>query len=114
MRHTSESSGSALQDCDRQTVAAMIRAARAILGWSQNGLARQTGLAQKSIYRIERANTGELRESTAGALMAAFQKTGLRFEVLQGGGFKLIVPQAVLTPRRSPKSPKRLPRRSTA
>jgi hypothetical protein len=81
---------------DRHRFAAKVRAARAILGWSQTELGRRAGLSQRSIYRLEMASV-DIRRSTVVALETVFARAGIDFEPLAGGGFKVVV--AGLGPR---------------
>lgn len=62
-----------------------IRAARAILGWSQERLAERAGLNSKTIQNIE---IGEVipRMDTATAIQSAFENHGLEF--LPGNGVR--------------------------
>ena len=75
---------------DRERFAAKVRAARAILGWSQTELGRRSGLSQRSIYRLEMAAV-DIRRSTMVALETVFARAGVDFEPLAGGGFKVVV-----------------------
>jgi len=75
---------------DRHRFAAKVRAARAILGWSQTELGRRAGLSQRSIYRLEMAAV-DIRRSTVVALETVFARAGVDFEPLAGGGFKVVV-----------------------
>jgi len=75
---------------DRHRLAAKVRAARAILGWSQTELGRRAGLSQRSIYRLEMAAV-DIRRSTVVALETVFARAGIDFEPIAGGGFKVVV-----------------------
>jgi transcriptional regulator with XRE-family HTH domain len=68
--------------------AAEVRAARAVLGWSQTELARRTAVTQRAIYCIEQ-NIVQPRKQTEERIIEAFTDAGLRFERLSSGGFKL-------------------------
>jgi len=57
---------------------AQIRAARALLGWSQFELSRQSGVSEISIQRIEKGRI-QPREPTQAAIAKAFIKGGLEF-----------------------------------
>jgi DNA-binding XRE family transcriptional regulator len=75
--------------------AAVIRASRAVLGWSQSTLAQKAGIATVSIARIESGSINP-RINTARNLIRTFQDAGL--EILQDeprGGFTLIASEAV-------------------
>jgi ribosome-binding protein aMBF1 (putative translation factor) len=75
---------------DRHCFAAKVRAARALLGWSQTDLARLAGLSQRSIYRLELAAV-DIRRSTMVALESVFADAGIKFEQSSDGGFKIVV-----------------------
>src|SRR5262245_57472521 len=64
---------------NRLQFAAKIRAARAVLAWSQTEVAKRAGLTQRAIYQIEQALV-DARMSTTTAISAAFTKAGIRFE----------------------------------
>jgi len=57
-----------------------IKAARALLGWSQEDLAKQAGVSIPTVKRLE-AGDGELggRSETAGKLRAALEAAGIEF-----------------------------------
>ncbi len=57
---------------------AQIRAARALLNWSQADLADAGGVASQSIKNIERGVT-DPRLSTATAIRTTLEKAGVRF-----------------------------------
>ena len=75
---------------DRHRFAAKVRAGRAVLGWSQTDLARRTGLSQRSVYRLELAAV-DVRRSTAVCIETVFAESGIQFEQLADGGFKIVV-----------------------
>ena len=79
----------------RVTLAAKVRAARAVLGLKQAELAERAGLTQRSIHRIEQG-TDDLRRSTVIAVEQVLKAEGVEFEDLPDGGFKVVVPKAVL------------------
>lgn len=79
----------------RLELAARVRAARAILGWSQTELGKRVGLTQKSVYRLERCAV-DVRDATAAALDAEFRRAGINFSELAGGGFTMVVRGHVL------------------
>src|SRR6516162_4800814 len=89
---------------DRETsdlvqFAAEIRAARAVLGWSQTELATRTAVTQRAIYCIEQ-NIVQPRKQTEERIIEAFTDAGLRFERLSNGGFKMTVStKAIAKPR---------------
>ncbi len=57
---------------------AQIRAARALIGWKQTDLARESGLSEISIKNIERGKT-DPRASTLGAIQSALERAGVSF-----------------------------------
>ncbi|MEQ1694810.1 MAG: helix-turn-helix transcriptional regulator [Hyphomicrobiaceae bacterium] len=63
-----------------------IRAARALLNWSQSDLAKASRMANSSIKNIENENTTARRE-TIEQIRAAFENNGVEF--LPGSGVKL-------------------------
>jgi predicted transcriptional regulator len=75
--------------------AARVRAARAVLGWSQTELAKRAAVTQRAIYRIEKGVVRP-REKTESSILKAFSDAGLRFELQSNGGFKMIVPRRVV------------------
>ena len=80
--------------------AAEVRAARAVLGWSQTELARRTSVTQRAIYCIEQ-NIVQPRKQTEERIIDAFADAGLRFERQSNGGFKITVPsKAIAKPHR--------------
>ena len=64
-----------------------IKAARALLAWSQADLADRSGISEPTIARLESAD-GELggREDTAQKLRAAIEAAGVEFVDENGGG----------------------------
>ena len=64
-----------------------IKAARALLGWSQADLARHSGISEPTIARLE-AVDGELggRETTAQKIRNAIEAAGVQFFEDNGGG----------------------------
>jgi len=62
-----------------------IKAARALLGWSQSDLARRSGISEPTIARLESLD-GELggREETVRKIRAALENSGIEF--INGGG----------------------------
>jgi transcriptional regulator with XRE-family HTH domain len=80
---------------ERVTFAAKVRGARAFLGWSQRELGVRVSLTQKSVYRME-LGTHHLRRSTVVTVEQVLKAEGVEFEDLPDGGFKVVVPEAVL------------------
>jgi predicted transcriptional regulator len=64
-----------------------IKAARALLGWSQDHLADKAGISVPTIKRLEAAG-GDIggRAETGAALVAALEKAGVEFIAENGGG----------------------------
>ena len=64
-----------------------IKAARALLGWSQAELAKQSGISEPTIARLESVD-GELggRQDTAKKIRSAIEKAGIEFIDENGGG----------------------------
>lgn len=64
-----------------------VKAARALLGWSQADLASASGISEPTIKRLE-ANDGPLggAASTCEAIGAAFEDADVEFIAENGGG----------------------------
>ena len=64
-----------------------IKAARALLGWSQADLAKESGVSEPTIARLESLD-GELggREMTAEKIREALESAGIEFIDENGGG----------------------------
>lgn len=64
-----------------------IKAARALLGWSQADLARHSGVSEPTIARLEAAD-GDLggRENTGQKIRDAIENAGIQFFEENGGG----------------------------
>jgi transcriptional regulator with XRE-family HTH domain len=64
-----------------------IKAARALLGWSQADLAKKSGISEPTIARLESAE-GELggREDTAEKIFKSLVGAGIQFIDENGGG----------------------------
>ena len=75
---------------ERHEFAAKVRAARAVLGWSQAELGNRIGVTQRTVNRLEQAGA-DVRRSTAVAIESALRSEGIVFETLQKGGFKMVV-----------------------
>ena len=67
-----------------------IKAARALLGWSQDDLAARSGVSQPTIKRLE-AQGGDLggRAKTGEKLCRALEKAGVEFINGDGPGVRL-------------------------
>jgi transcriptional regulator with XRE-family HTH domain len=64
-----------------------VKAARALLGWSQSKLAEKAGVSEPMIARLESLD-GELggREATAEKILGAIRGSGIEFIDENGGG----------------------------
>jgi transcriptional regulator with XRE-family HTH domain len=64
-----------------------IKAARALLGWSQGVLAERSGVSEPTVARLEAAE-GKLRgrEGTSEKLRSAIEAAGVEFIEENGGG----------------------------
>jgi predicted transcriptional regulator len=64
-----------------------VKAARALLGWSQSDLALHSKVSEPTIARLE-SSDGDLggRESTAEKIRSALEAGGIDFIVENGGG----------------------------
>lgn len=64
-----------------------VKAARALLGWSQRDLADASGISEPTVKRLE-ASDGELggRAGTADAIRSCIEAAGVEFIPENGGG----------------------------
>jgi predicted transcriptional regulator len=64
-----------------------VKAARALLRWSQSDLSKASGVSIPTVKRLE-AQTGEIggRDDTALAIRAALESAGVQFIEANGGG----------------------------
>lgn len=62
------------------------RAARGLLGWSQDDLAKQSGVTKKSIADYERGATTKPQPRTLRDLRSALEAAGIEFIFPNGGG----------------------------
>ena len=64
-----------------------VKAARALLGWSQSDLAERSGISLPTVKRLE-TSEGEIggRASTGDAIRAALEAAGVLFIAENGGG----------------------------
>jgi transcriptional regulator with XRE-family HTH domain len=76
--------------------AARMRAARAVLGWSQTELGKRAKVTQRAIYRLEKA-AARARHQTENRINKAFKDAGVEFEELPNGGFEMSVPGQLVT-----------------
>jgi predicted transcriptional regulator len=66
-----------------------IKAARSLLGWSQDDLADHSGVSKPTIGRLEATDSDDPiggRPETGEALVAALEKAGVEFIPENGGG----------------------------
>lgn len=73
----------------------LIKAARALLGWSQGDLAERAGISRSALARLEFGGS-DIRVSTVNAVVDALERNGL--EILQesnarGEGVRLLKPR---------------------
>jgi predicted transcriptional regulator len=64
---------------------AQLRAARALIGWSRDSLAKAAGTTERTIARIEDADTAP-RASTMAAIRTALEAAGVLFIAENGEG----------------------------
>jgi len=83
-------------EADLLLFAARMRAARAVLGWSQTELGKRAKVTQRAIYRLEKA-AARARHQTEVRIDKAFKDAGVEFEELPNGGFEMIVPSQLVT-----------------
>jgi transcriptional regulator with XRE-family HTH domain len=84
-----------LMRLERLAVAAKLRLARAVLGWSQSELGFRIGLSQRAVHKIEQGDT-EPRRTTVRAIEEIWRDEGIEFEDLNDGGFRVTVRSPVL------------------
>ncbi len=63
-----------------------LRAARALLGWSQTELATRAGMSLPTVKRVETERGPRVSESTRHALQVALELGGVEFIGENGGG----------------------------
>jgi transcriptional regulator with XRE-family HTH domain len=71
--------------CDVITIEQM-RAARALLGWSQSELAKRAGLSLPTIKRVERGKGPAVSEEARSRIRQALEGGGAKFISENGGG----------------------------
>jgi transcriptional regulator with XRE-family HTH domain len=81
---------------EKHALAAKIRLARAVLGWSQTELGRRVGITQRAIHKLEQGET-EPRRSTVRALEQIWREQNIEFEDLPDGGFRVSIRASVLS-----------------
>lgn len=80
---------------ERTAFGAKTRAARAVLGFSQDEFGELVGLTQRSVHRIEQGLV-EPRLRTILAIDQFWKDHGIAFEDLPDGGFRLVVKGSLL------------------
>jgi transcriptional regulator with XRE-family HTH domain len=80
---------------ERSAFGAKTRAARAVLGLSQDELADLVGLTQRSVHRIEQGLV-EPRLRTIATIEQFWNDRDIAFEDLPDGGFRLVVKGSLL------------------
>jgi predicted transcriptional regulator len=77
-----------------------IKAARALLGWSQDDLAKHSGVSAPTVKRLEAAE-GDIggRAETGESLVAALQEAGVEFIAENGGGAGVRLTKKTRRPR---------------
>lgn len=72
-------------------ISAQLRAARAMLSWSQSDLAEKTELSVETIKRLERmkGSLDATKVSTLSAITSAFEKAGVEFTNGDAPGVRL-------------------------
>jgi transcriptional regulator with XRE-family HTH domain len=70
---------------DSVTLPAQVRAARALLDWSLDRLALESGVAKRSLIRLESGET-KSRVGTMAPVRAALEAAGVEFIAENGGG----------------------------
>ena len=81
--------------------AEQLRAARALLGWSQTELAKQAGMSLPTVKRVETERGPKVSEEARFALQRALGLSGIEFIDENGGG-----PGVRLRKRQRLKTPK--------
>ena len=81
--------------------AEQLRAARALLGWSQTELAKRADLSLPTVKRVETETGPKVSESARSALQRALDLAGIEFIPENGGG-----PGVRLRKRQRMKKPK--------
>lgn len=97
-----------LLEKERRIFAAKLRAARAVLGWSQTALAERAGLTQRAVHKLEQGET-EPRRMTVYAIEQIWQAEGIYFEPTEDG-FRLTVSATALGGETPTHRPHGLPR----
>ena len=81
---------------ERAAFGAKVRAARAVLDLSQEEFAHRVGLTQKSVHRIEQGSV-DAKLRTILTIEQFWSDSGIGFEDLPDGGFRLVVDGAMFS-----------------
>jgi predicted transcriptional regulator len=93
--HRSSAASHSRVEVNPQLFAARMRAARAVLGWSQTELGKKAQVTQRAIYRLEKAAV-KPRHLTEARINKVFADAGIGFTQLPNGGFEMIVGSQLL------------------
>jgi predicted transcriptional regulator len=96
VRSVAASPSLAVERPDPAAFATCVRMARAALNWSQHDLARQLGMTQRSIHRIEQGHC-EPRRVTVLAIETLLREAGVSLEQDANGGITVSVASAAVT-----------------
>jgi predicted transcriptional regulator len=97
MKHTAEPETTRHRvPTDLLLFAARMRAARAVLGWSQTELGNKAQVTQRAIYRLEKGAV-KPRHLTQTRISEVLKKAGIEFAELPNGGFEMIVRSRLVT-----------------
>jgi transcriptional regulator with XRE-family HTH domain len=96
VRNVAVSPSLAVERQDPAAFATCVRMARAALNWSQHDLARQLGMTQRSIHRIEQGHC-EPRRVTVLAIETLMRGAGVSFEHDANGGVTMSVAAMAVT-----------------
>jgi DNA-binding XRE family transcriptional regulator len=80
---------------ERSSFGAKVRAARAVLNLNQREFGQAIGLTQKSVHRIEHGMVDPSMRTIV-RIQHFWEASGVYFEDLQDGGFRLVVNATVL------------------
>jgi len=77
--------GTSGNGADSAIIPSQVRAARGLLGWSQDQLSSMSGVPKRTIVRLELA-VGSPQRRTLAAIRAALEAAGVEFIPENGGG----------------------------
>jgi len=91
---------------ETESFAALCRAGRAILNWSQTDLAARAGMGMTTINRIESGHVNPRHDSVLG-IIRSFEGAGLEVDSYRTqGGFTITAPQSIFLGKGAVKQPK--------